>query len=202
SGSAPAPWHTTAAPRRTAPGSPAGPAAPGPPGRAPGRCRTTSGTSTTATARRSPSPSWPSRGGRRSRRAGPGTGTSPRPGARPARRSAPPPAPAAPGAAPPGTRPRPPAARQQRTPSPAYLNRTYIPHYRRGLTFRRARTPTATPETFPVSHFTQPFGCYIVATVRLLSVGGGRHGISRLVGRRLSIRAEPVRRTCDGSQNP
>jgi hypothetical protein len=58
------------------------------------------------------------------------------------------------------------------------------------------------PETFPESQFTQPLGCYIVATVRLLSVGGGRHGISRLVGRRLSIRAEPVRRACDGSQNP
>ena len=57
SGSAPAPWRTTAARRRTGPGSPAGPAAPAPPGHAPAPYPTTSGTSTTATARRTPSPS-------------------------------------------------------------------------------------------------------------------------------------------------
>ena len=42
------------------------------------------------------SPSWPSPGARRNRPAAPGTGTSPRPGARPARRSVLPAAPAAP----------------------------------------------------------------------------------------------------------
>ena len=95
SGSAPGPWRRTAWPQRTGPGSPAGPAGPGPPGRAPGPCPRTSGTSTTATPRSWSSPSWPSPAGHRNRPAGPGTGTSPRPGARPARRSAPPAAPAA-----------------------------------------------------------------------------------------------------------
>ena len=96
SGSAPAPWRTTAAPPRTLLGSPAGPAAPARPGRAPGRSRRTSDTSTTASSRSCSSPSWPSRGARRNRPAAPGTGTSPPSGARPARRSAPPGAPAAP----------------------------------------------------------------------------------------------------------
>jgi hypothetical protein len=99
---------------------------------------------------------------------------------------------------PPGRRRRP--AAPSAAPRPATAAAWNVPD--RNRLPRRARTPTATPETFPVSQFTQPFGCYIVATVRLLSVGGGRHGISRLVGRRLSIRAEPVRRACDGSQNP
>jgi hypothetical protein len=97
SGSAPGPWHTTAARRRTGPGSPAGPQRPGHLTCSRAGAGGHLALSTTATARRSPSPSWPSPGGHRSRPAGPGTGTSPRPGARPARRSAPPAAPAATG---------------------------------------------------------------------------------------------------------
>ena len=63
------------------------------------------------------------------------------------------------------------------------------------------RTPSVRPPCACLT-LTQPNGCYTVATVGLLSVGGGRHGISRLAGRRLSFHAEPVRRPCDGSQNP
>ncbi len=86
SGSAPAPWRTTAARRRTRPRSPAAPPAPGPPGHAHGRYPTTAGTSTTATPRTTACPTQPSHGARRTRPAAPGTGTSPQPGARPAHR--------------------------------------------------------------------------------------------------------------------
>src|SRR6266702_3462012 len=99
--------------------------------------------------------------------------------------------------------PRPSPAVPDRPPAPSVPSTLSTPPAPPAPPRSAARPPHAlrahalhTPSVHPPCAcpiLTQPYGCYTVATVWLLLVGGGRHGISRLAGRRLSIRAEPVR---------